>query len=482
MENPKSSFLDWNAFKNLFYEECAYMLRSPQKAEEPQKSIRHHLENVRLSENSAADRTQQMQMRIKKAFMFRVGNFCSQLSSIRGITTEPIYTVQSITLSPFERGIYLDFLLKTLQVTEQIMNRFFVETLSESHLFYEPLRRAYDAQTFLWWKIVPASQPAYQRREWVNTLKVYRADLPYLTFYYGTNALFPWQRRSQAKDLKKYMFCHMSTPFHAPAGCAACDANRMKLLDWYYRETYFGINLAAGLSDWLPTLECRKASSTTSSNSQQEIFCQDLLDRLMMIPYPTYRFTLIQTLLETFCGYQRRNEIIRQLWQMPLWEFVKQMGKLPPPDFPVPEDVRNLVLPNLLPEYAQSLLTIQNLSCFLDDAVYLSILSCMEVYRKPAILSPDTAVELLEDNTFWQQFQYVLCSLIYTEIQAFYTLDFSHPPEASLEHLPLILLSFDNPQAQHLMKSPLPRQDVRSMQYTSIQACCAHSRFPAPPI
>lgn len=395
--------------------------------------------------------------RTNESFHQTFANFGFVISNHRAIhSTFGTYTGD--TLSTFERGLYLDYLCRLLLLIEQISTKFEIQEIDDGNPLYFRLLSAHNNHLILSNRI-EFEQQSVSKHGSRKFAQVYAADLPYIDFFYTKNRQFPWQRRSTVTDNQKFSFPCMGQPFPSDITGVFENHSKTKLLDWYTREKNWGINLSVLLSSYDPRIHagfqgCRQQKELQKSLSAEP---SEFIERLMSIPYPVYRFTFTQAMLQWYYATEPYNLTLSTLLTNPLPQLLPLVGRLPSPGFPHPDH---------LPEE----ISVSSIDQLMSDAFYLALTSCVSAYLGTEAITQDAILSTLETPIFLNTYSDIIYRLICKEISAYYLC----APDYSA-HLPLILLPSYNLHANALMdtlqvKSRL--SNIHAMAYTSVQKLC----------
>ena len=167
------------------------------------------------------------------AFYGVLSSCCGLLAGSRGVLADRTITHSTNILSPFERGLLLDYLFCALEFAENASNQFKIKKIDELDSLFQPLQQACK-NGYLLHQRMELVDPPHKGRDTLSYINIYKVDSPYLDFYYREKRNFPWQRRNDTKDSRKYTFPIFCQHFICPSDCA--EPKCLMLLDWYLRE------------------------------------------------------------------------------------------------------------------------------------------------------------------------------------------------------------------------------------------------------
>ena len=467
----ETMMLTWNMFKSDFRDSLESTIGMDAQGNSYSKSFCDQLRLTRMAverQNAAGEKA--LMVRIQRSLSCFLSSYCALLDSGRAIPMDDHTRFRdALMAAPAERGIVLDFLLSALNYADQVSHRYQIDEIDVTHSLYNNLVQTRQKKGFLYWMIDLDRSPR-RKRDTPNVIHVYHVDLPYLEFYHGENRKFPWQRHSQTTSTKRYAFTILGQRFESPAIRSGEESAYAELLDWYWREKYWGINLSAELSGYAPGIH--KTSDYAKLHSfWGKIRDAGVLGRLMKFPYPAYRFSFMRSLLSWYFANEYSPFPERTtLDNLPLIDLIDKIGKLPPSvsSYGTQSDI----------DCRLKELSVEALENLMKKALFLSILSCMTEYRHAETIHVESAMSTLEDDAFWCQYKSAVYHLICKELQTFYIGDPSLNDSASekLRSLfPLILMPSNSDHAQRLLDSLSGSDrcsDLYARSYSEIQELC----------
>lgn len=461
--------LTWDGFKSELFREANSIIESERFPRYVKKVFGSH-----IIWDETGDRQAVHSSWVTDAFKCVFSAYCSLLSGTRAIYAGSVYTYAENQFSPFERGLLLDFLFMNLRVAENACQMNDITKIYDNNILFDPLKKACDEHGFLS-RQIESKKPPYKKRKELPAIEVYRADLPLLEFYYGNNRSFPWQRRGQTSDIRKYAFHILRQPFECNASISKYEVERLKLLDWYFREKYWGVNLSVLLSQYDPDLfqgndppakyrrlwrDFTDLSKNTDSDKDKT---PPLLKRIMRIPYPAYRISFMQTMLRWYTN-EDDSDIKENLCKKNVLDIVEQICNLPPEKRSEQDD----------PDNKLADLTIEAMTALMKQAFVVSVLFGIIAYSHQGELPSDWKCKI-EDHDFWVAYRNAIFNSIRREIEV------SHAGSLSKQkswdsQLPLLLTLTNDHSDQLLDTLALGRTErvtnVNAKAYCTIQKFC----------
>lgn len=256
-----------------------------------------------------------------------------------------------------------------------------------------------------------------------------------------------------------------------------------ELIDWHLRERYWGINFAAEMSKYSPGLNRENAVSRNQERLWTAITNKpEFLRRFMEIPYPAYRLSFVQSLFAWFFTEEDHLGQGIDIRNLEIMDLVEKVGILIPKDS----------LQNEKQAEALDILTLHNLDTLMDKAIYLSVLSCMEIFwmNKLRPQGSDDIMslcsithrakceidEILENRDFWERYKAAIYHLFCDEIKQRYK-HTGKEGEMLAKRYPLILMPADDYHAKKLLEVKACESgdrvsDACTMAYSSVQKDC----------
>lgn len=408
------------------------------------------------------------------AFYGALSSCCGLLAGSRGVLADRTITHSTNILSPFERGLLLDYLFCALEFAENASNQFKIKKIDELDSLFQPLQQACK-NGYLLHHRMELVDPPHKGRDTLSYINIYKVDSPYLDFYYREKRNFPWQRRNDTKDSRKYTFPILGQHFICPSDCA--EPKCLMLLDWYLREKCWGVNLSALLSQFSPALcEDRTLrhkyekiwleltgktpnqphSKNNESTASSEGTDKSLIQSLMEIPFPAYRITFMQSALKWYINADD-TFFMKKLFPEPFRNLVTDVCKLPPQRFSSgsgenPVDINS-----------------HNLARLMSKAFVMSVLLGMTAYFQGDAL-PKIWYDFLEQRDFWKFYTRTILAYICDEIHSYCPSD-NTPLES---RLPLVLPPY-NTHSQVLLSTLNAGNrvtDIHTRAYCEIQSAC----------
>lgn len=399
---------------------------------------------------------------VKHSFSYKLSNFCIVLRDSRPIASPYFATREASALSPFERGLYLDYLFLSLDAADQALKKYRTTLITEEDELLPSLQKAQLKQLPLSNRIA-FSTKEYPKHGTQPVATVYVSDLPYLQFFYGSSSTnFPWHRHKQTKASRKYSFHNLGQAF--PLDCT--DDKYTELLAWFLREKWMGINLSAEVSRYSPHNAKPLYHSSTLGNLWKKITSSDpnFLKELMSIPYPVYRVSYVQSMFHWWLSEDCLSDIGKLLRN-------RNPSDLMQDALCLPSSIQRKVacLPNEI--------TMTNLDRLMTHAVDLSVCSCAEVYHGGSRIGG--LGDILEDNHFWQTYLAILYNQICKELQLW---NQNEASDYSFEkQMPLILLPSEDDHVRRLLQTLCKGDRIShsdSIEYTKIQQlCCQYNNI-----
>lgn len=451
--------LTWDGFKSELFHEADSIIKSERFPRYVRKVF-----GPRISDRKAVRSSW-----VTDAFKCVFSAYCSLLSGTRAIYAGSVYTYAENQFSPFERGLLLDFLFMNLRVAENACQMNSITKIYDGNDLFDPLKKACDEHGFLS-RQIELKKPPYKKRKELPAIEVYRADLPLLEFYYDSNRSFPWQRRGQTSDIRKYAFHILGQPFECNASIPKYEVERLKLLDWYFREKYWGVNLSVLLSRYNPDLSQENdphakyrrlwRDFTTDSDKDET---PPLLKRIMRIPYPAYRISFMQTMLRWYTN-EDDSDIKESLCKMNILDIIEQICKLPPEKWSEVDD----------PDNKLADLTIEAMTALMKQAFVVSVLFGIIAYSHQGELPSDWKCKI-EDHDFWVAYRNAIFNSIRREIEVSHAGSLSEQKTWDSQ-LPILLTPTNGHSNQLLDTLALGRTErvtnVNAKAYCTIQKFC----------
>lgn len=225
-----------------------------------------------------------------------------------------------------KHGLFLDLIFNCIICLEDILFDFEQINFSEQvhYDLYQTLSSARKKRSIMFERIL---RPRRTKACWdqYHLVKICASDEPHMNFFYGDRHNFcpPEFHRQNASNITKYSFAELAHP------CPSEFTEAQIWTNFFWRELYWGINLAAFLScDCCKTnvpsdkSTIGKSSDTTTSDlniidvhhptppslnneendDYQSLFSSSLITTLMSFPFPSCRMIYIQSALQQYAS------------------------------------------------------------------------------------------------------------------------------------------------------------------------------------